>query len=214
VPEGRLRLYIVRHGQTIWNEEGRMQGHTDVPLDAEGHRQAECIAARLAALPQPLQAVWSSDLQRARVTAEAIARRFNLPVQATPLLRETMLGDWEGLTRAEIVARGDKALLEAYDRDSFHNRPPNSEPLSHVWQRMLQVLQSIRAAFPSGGQVAVVGHGSSLRVLFCNALKAPMESMPRIWVDNASLSLIEEEPREPEPFARLLLLNDTSHLAR
>ncbi|CEK15734.1 histidine phosphatase family protein [Chthonomonas calidirosea] len=213
MPEGRLRLYIVRHGRTIWNEEGRMQGHTDVPLDAEGHRQAERIADRLSALPQPLQAVWSSDLQRARVTAEVIARRFSLPVQATPLLRETMLGDWEGLTRAEIVARGDKALLEAYDRDSFHNRPPNSEPLAHVWQRMLQVLHTIRSAFPTG-QVAIVGHGSSLRVLFCNALRAPMESMPRVWVDNASLSLIEEEPREPEPFARLLLLNDTSHLVK
>ncbi|CEK15728.1 fructose-2,6-bisphosphatase [Chthonomonas calidirosea] len=213
MPEGRLRLYIVRHGRTIWNEEGRMQGHTDVPLDAEGHRQAEHIADRLSALPQPLQAVWSSDLQRARVTAEVIARRFSLSVQATPLLRETMLGDWEGLTRAEIVARGDKALLEAYDRDSFHNRPPNSEPLAHVWQRMLQVLHTIRSAFPTG-QVAIVGHGSSLRVLFCNALRAPMESMPRVWVDNASLSLIEEEPREPEPFARLLLLNDTSHLVK
>lgn len=189
-----------------------MQGHTDVPLDEEGKRQAEKLAERLAALPSPLQAIWSSDLQRARDTAQTIAKRLDLPVRATPLLRETMLGDWEGLTRAEIIARGDKDLLSAYDRDSFHNRPPNSEPLAHVWQRMLQVLEEIRTAFPVG-QVAIVAHGSCLRVLFCNAVMAPMEAMPHVWVDNASLSLIEEQIlNDGERFSRLLLLNDTSHL--
>ena len=76
-----MRLYIVRHGVTAWNQEGRIQGHTDTPLSAEGMVQAQRIGARLARLEQPLQAVWSSDLMRARQTAEAVAAPFGLTVQ-------------------------------------------------------------------------------------------------------------------------------------
>jgi broad specificity phosphatase PhoE len=207
----RLRLYIVRHGITAWNRELRMQGHTDVPLDVEGRRQAQRIGARLSAAPHAPQAVWSSDLSRARETAAAIARALNLTVETTPLLRETMLGEWEGLTRAEIEARGDGELLANYIRDSHRFRPPGSETLEAVWERLQRAAALIRAAHPTG-QVAVVGHGGSLRALLCAALDAPADSMRRLWLDNASLSIIEEMNDDRGRYGRVTLINDTSHL--
>ena len=204
-------IYLVRHGVTAWNREMRMQGHTDVPLDPEGRAQAEAIGARLSLLPAPPAAVYSSDLSRAVRTAEAIAAPLNLTVQTTALLRETMLGVWEGLTREEIEARGDGDLLQGYLRDSHHNRPPDSEKLEEVWARMNEAMQRIRTAHPDDS-VAIVGHGGSLRVLLCAALGTDIDSMRRLWLDNASLSILEESPGPAPAYQRVLLVNDTSHI--
>ncbi len=206
-----LRLYLVRHGVTTWNREMRMQGHTDIPLDAEGLEQARRIGKRLAAEARPPQAVWSSDLTRACQTAEAIAAPLGLTVQTTPLLRETSLGAWEGLTRAEIEARGDVELLARYLQDPLQYRPPGGETLEAAWERMVGVAKEIRALHMAG-QVAIVGHGGSLRALLCEALDAPLHSMRRLWLDNASLSVIEQYGDPCDPIRRVTLLNDTSHL--
>lgn len=211
MPNDTLRLYLIRHGVTVWNREMRIQGHSDTPLDSEGCAQARRLAARLAASDRPPQAVWSSDLLRARQTAEAVAAPLGLRVQTTPLLRETMLGDWEGLTRADIEARGEAEHLERYRRDPHAHRPPGGETLEAAWERMEQAAHAIRAAHPSG-QVAIVGHGGSLRVLICAALGAPITSLRHLWLDNASLSLIEEYGGDRSGLRRVLLLNDTSHL--
>ena len=211
--EQRLRLYIVRHGVTLWNREMRMQGHTDIPLDEEGKRQAELLAARLYACAHSPQWVYSSDLARARQTAESIARPLGLAVQTTPLLRETCLGDWEGLTRADIEARGDGQLLTDYLRDSHTFRPPGAETLEAVWERISRAVQAIRHDHPSG-QVVIAGHGGSLRALLCEALDAPISSMRRLWLDNASLSIIDEVGLPGHRIRRVTLINDTSHLDR
>lgn len=189
-----------------------MQGHTDVELDVDGHDQAARIAERLARSANPPQAVYSSDLQRARLTAEAIAAPLGLTVKTTPLLRETMLGDWEGLTADGIVARGDEQLLDLYKMDSYVHRPPGAETMEDVWHRMNQAVEVIRGAHPHGN-VAVVGHGGSLRVLICKALGAPITTMKHIWLGNAGLSIIEEVGPEDQRMQRVMLLNDTSHLS-
>ena len=94
-------LILLRHGETEWNRERRMQGHRDIPLNAAGVAQAALAAPTVAAL-QP-EVIVSSDLQRALATAQAVADRAGLPVQVDPRLRETSLGLWEGLTRAEVM---------------------------------------------------------------------------------------------------------------
>jgi broad specificity phosphatase PhoE len=208
-----LRLYLVRHGITAWNREMRMQGHTDIPLDAEGREQARRLSRRLVAETRAPQAIWSSDLARARQTAEAIAVPLGLTVQTTALLRETNLGAWEGLTRPEIEARGDAEHLARYLRDPLTCRPPGGETLEAAWERMVQAGQEIRARHPAG-QVAVVGHGGSLRVLLCEALDASIHSLRRLWLDNASLSIIEQYGDLDAPIRRVTLLNDTSHLKK
>jgi broad specificity phosphatase PhoE len=206
-----LRIYLVRHGVTGWNRALRLQGHTDVPLNEEGLEQARRLGARLAAMNRPPQRVWSSDLMRAVQTAEAIAGPLNLPIQTTPLLRETMLGAWEGLTREEIEARGDAEHLDRWRLDPHKHRPPDGETLDSAWERMHRAMAQIRSEHPSG-QVAVVGHGGSLRALLCEALDAPITSMRRLALENASLSIIEERGSGENRVGRVLLVNDTSHL--
>lgn len=198
-------LYLVRHGVTAWNREGRFQGHTDVPLSEAGIEQACRLADRLAHVP--VDAVWSSDMARARETAEIIAARHGLDVTVTPLLRETMLGDWEGLTEADILARGDSELLASYRRDSTTHRPPGGETLQAVWDRLLRVRDSACGSCLEG-TVVVVGHGGSLRAILCSAIDAPIESMRRVALDNASVSLVEYSGDR----TWLRLLNDTGHL--
>jgi len=122
-----------------------------------------------------------------------------------------MLGEWEGLTQEEIEARGDAELLRLYREDSYRNRPPGAETMDQVWDRLTRIGAEIRAAHPDGN-VAVVGHGGSLRVLLCEALDAPITSMKHIWLSNASLSIIEEAGPSDRRMLRVSLLNDTSHL--
>ncbi len=205
------RLYLVRHGVTEWNKAMRFQGHTDIPLDEEGREQARRIAARLGQLSEPPLAVYSSDLGRAIATAQTIAAPYGLTVQTTPLLRETSLGEWEGLTRTEIEARGESELLKGYVQNSHLNRPPGGETLESAWERMTQAVTLIQEQYPSGG-VVIVGHGGSLRALICDALDAPISSMRRIWLANASLSIIEDHEGVIGRVRRLTLLNDISHL--
>jgi broad specificity phosphatase PhoE len=159
----------------------------------------------------PIQAVWSSDLNRARQTAEAIAAPLKLRVHSTPLLREIMLGEWEGLNQQEIEARGDAELLRRYRQSPHGQRPPGGEALEQAWDRMMRASDAIREAHATG-QVAVVGHGGTLRALLCAALDAPVTSMLRFSLANASLSVIEETRLEDTCLRRVLSVNDVAHL--
>lgn len=200
-----LRLLLVRHGVTVWNHEQRWQGHTDVPLGTEGVEQAKRLATRLSR--EPITAVLSSDLARACRTAELIAERHDLEVVTTPQLRETMLGEWEGLTIDEIIERGDEELWHKVRHDSITNRPPGAERLEAVWDRLLAVRDSIRERYTEGA-VVVAGHGGSLRALLCDAVGAGVECMGHFVLENASLSEIEYT----EHRTWVKLVNDTSHL--
>lgn len=182
-----------------------MQGHTDVPLSAEGVAQARRLAARLAT--EPIVAVWSSDLARARHTGELIAERHGLTVHTTPLLRETMLGEWEGLTEPEIIARGDADLWTAWRHQPSLHRPPGSEPLEEAWARVIAAREELRRAHPEG-TVVVAGHGGSLRALLCEPLAAPLTRLNVFSLENASLSLVEYT--EHRVWVRFV--NDTGHL--
>jgi len=188
-----------------------MQGHTDVELDPDGHAQALKIAHRLFVSEHRVQAVYSSDLQRARSTAEAIAAPFGLTVRPTALLREMMLGEWEGLTYADIIARGEQDLLTLYRMDPYVNRPPRAEPMEQIWHRMNCAAALIRSEYAEG-TVAVVGHGGSLKALLCAALNATSASMKHISLSNAGMSIIEETGPSHSRVQRVILMNDTSHL--
>lgn len=201
----QLTLYLVRHGVTDWNREERLQGHTDVPLSDEGTAQARLLRRRLGATE--IDAVWSSDLLRAVQTAEAIAQPHGLQVTRTAALRESGLGDWEGLTVAEIIARGDESLWNAYRRDATANRPPGGERLESVWERLAGCLVDIRECHMSGN-IVVVGHGGSLRAIISQAVGGDIDVMRRFRLDNASLTIVEFAGQR----SWLRLLNDTCHL--
>ena len=163
-------------------------------------------------MERPPEAVWSSDLSRARDTALAIAKLAGIPVRTTPLLREMGLGEWEGLQEKDIIARGDEERFRRYRLSPVEHRPPGGESLESAFGRIQEALQEIRASHPSG-QVAVVGHGGSLRAMFADALGAPIPSMLRFQLANCSLSILEDTRTDEGWVRKILLVNDTSHLS-
>ena len=137
-------LLLVRHGETDWNAEGRLQGQTDRPLSDYGRRQARELAEELA--DEGLEAIYSSDLARAHETAEIVGERLGLAVGLDPDLREKDWGSWEGLTSVER------------DRVEFVGESTEAHQ-----ERMLQALRRISDRHPGDGRVLVVTHGGSMR---------------------------------------------------
>ena len=137
-------LLLVRHGETDWNADGRLQGQTDRPLSDYGRRQARELAEELA--DEELEAIYSSDLTRARQTAEIVGERLGLPVALDPDLREKDWGTWEGLTAVER------------DRVEFVGESTEAHQ-----ERMLRALREISARHPGARPVLVVTHGGSMR---------------------------------------------------
>jgi len=162
---------LVRHGATDWNRDGRYQGQADPPLNEEGRAQAEQLAVALRG--RVLQAVYSSDLQRARDTAEALAAPHGLRVILDQRLREINQGAWEGML-VDDIAVGFPAEWSAIERDPLQARAPGGESVADVAQRMLACLTDIAPAFPRG-PVVVVSHGLSLACVLCHARRIPLD---------------------------------------
>jgi glucosyl-3-phosphoglycerate phosphatase len=160
-----------RHGQTRWNVEDRFQGHTDVELDEVGRDQAARSARLLAAL-RP-RAIVSSDLRRARETAEALALLTDVRIRDDQRLRETYGGSWQGLTVDEIRAMD----AEAYERWRAGEDVPagGAETRTDVAGRVLPAVLEAVSAVPSGDCVVVVTHGGSARAAIGSLLDLPMD---------------------------------------
>ena len=137
-------LLLVRHGETDWNAERRWQGHADVPLNDRGREQARALAEQLAG--EQIDAIYTSDLSRARVTADAVGTRLGVEVVTDPDLREIDVGAIEGLTAEEAKA------FEGWQ----------GEPIEAHAERVLRAVQRIAERHPDG-RVLVVTHGGSMR---------------------------------------------------
>jgi len=199
-----LRIILVRHGETEWNHQRRYQGHRDLPLSPAGRWQAERVAQRLAT--QRLQAVYASDLQRARQTAEAIARPHGLPVLTRPGLREMDFGEWEGYTHAELLERYPD-LLPRWVNEVTSVRVPGGETLHEVQARVMKEWDEITAAHPEG-TLAVVAHGGTIRVLLLSLRGEPLSAFWDLVIGPASISVVQGE----EGYFRAVTSNDCAHL--
>jgi probable phosphoglycerate mutase len=167
VTVGRLLLW--RHGLTAWNAEGRIQGQTDAELADEGVRQAEKAAELLAALGPA--AIVSSDLSRARDTAEVLATRTGLPLRTDVRLRERHWGDWQGHTHAELAV-SDPALYAAW-RDGERIEVPGAESNETVGARTAAGIRAAAASVGADDVVVVVSHGGAIRHSLGELLGAP-----------------------------------------
>jgi len=176
-----LKLWLVRHGQTDWNIEGRIQGQVDIPLNATGRAQAEALACKLA--DKPFIAVYSSDLERARETAEILAAPHELPVQIDPRLREINQGEWEGLT-LNAVREQHAAQFNPNAPISPDFRPPLGESVTEVAERMQAVFNDIQKKHPSGA-VLIVTHGLSAATVACWANSVGLDLARKMIPQNA-----------------------------
>jgi 2,3-bisphosphoglycerate-dependent phosphoglycerate mutase len=159
-------LILVRHGETDWNRDGRWQGQADAPLNERGREQARALAEQLAG--EPVDAVYSSDLSRARETAEIIAARLDRePVEVDPRLREVNVGGWSGLTMAEIEARYPAEVALWRTGDPAHAFA-GGETYAAMGERVVDALAEIASRHPDDN-VVVVLHGGSIRGALAHA---------------------------------------------
>ena len=201
------RLILVRHGQSTWNAQGRIQGWADPPLDEAGQEQARQLAHRLAAEEQNISALYSSPLLRARQTAEAIGLATGLAVQTDDRLKENNVGLLAGLTGAEVEQQFPE-WVAARQASVEWTPPPGGEDRDVFVKRAVAVMRDIVAHHPDQ-TVAVVSHGGTLGVYLAHLLEMPVHRSLPFQFDNTSLSVVKVSERR----VRFLKLNDTAHLS-
>ncbi|HEX8174721.1 MAG TPA: histidine phosphatase family protein [Pyrinomonadaceae bacterium] len=203
------RIFLVRHGQSQGNAEGRFGGHTATPLSARGRRQAEAAARALAS--EKITAIYSSDLQRATQTAEPLSRLTGLEVRRTTAFRERGVGVIEGLTFEEAAEQHPEHYAALIRRDFEHvilGGESYRQMLDRASEKLDHAIEQHR-----GGRICVFSHTGTICILtlhLMGALDAP-ELRP-VWVSTANCGITRIEVRT-DGFVRVMAVNDTRHLA-
>ncbi len=205
MPTGVLRLFLIRHGEAIGNAEMRYLGCRDDPLTEHGRWQADCLAQAFRALP--VHAIYTSPLQRTLATASAIARACERPLYLEARLREASSGIWEGLTRAEVLARSaeDAQQLHQWEQNA-DCAPPGGESLQEVQVRALDFIEELTCTYTDEWLVLVT-HVSPIKAILCATLNIPLINGRHLFLDPATISVIDWGSR---PILRLF--NAHTHL--
>jgi phosphoserine phosphatase len=195
---------LVRHGQSTWNREHRIQGQLDPPLSEEGRAQAMGVARRLRS--RSLAGFYASDLKRALETAELIGEAVGLTPSTEEGLREIFLGEWEGLTTEELAQRFPEAWARWTEEPSW-DVVPGGEGAIAFEARVNAQIDSILARHQHG-DVLVVTHGGVIQVALHRVIGRPNHGLFPFRIENASISVIEKRN------SRFVVsgVNDTSHL--
>ena len=200
-------ILAIRHGETDWNIAGRIQGHTDVPLNATGIQQAEKLASSLA--DAPLAHIYSSDLLRAWATAQALAQCNGVPLTTHAGLRERCFGIYEGQRFVDIEASHPEDALRWRKRDPAF-APSQGESLQTLLTRVSDTVTAM-AATHLGQHIAIVAHGGVLDSLYRLATHQGLQA-PRTWeLGNTSINRLLWTP---DSGLTLVGWGDTSHLQR
>jgi probable phosphoglycerate mutase len=203
----KTTLLLIRHGETAWNAEHRIQGHLDIPLSTSGFRQAQRLAERLAG--EAIAAVYSSELARAWFTALPLAERLGVEVSAEPRLRERSFGIFEGLTLDEVAHRHPQEFAQWRGRDPDWQLE-GGESGRQLIDRVLAALQDIVARH-RGSTIAVVSHGGVLDVVYRSARALPWQAPREHQMLNASINRLAASASPLE--LAILDWGDIAHLA-
>ncbi len=183
-------LWLVRHGQTDWNTELRIQGSMDKPLNARGIEQAKELAGSLAGIP--FAAVYSSPAKRAFLTATIISQSLGLTVREDERLWEIALGEWEGLTWQQVQEFHPEMFLKRR-ADPVHIAPAGAETYGDLAKRMVLAANDIAAAH-AGKKVLIVSHGMSVATLVCTVKAIPLVDAYHHVPENADPVVIQWLP--------------------
>jgi broad specificity phosphatase PhoE len=200
-----LKVYFIRHGETDWNAEGRIQGMTDVTLNEKGLAQSQLLADRLAQ-EKDFVALYVSPLRRAYTTGEIVARGLNLTPITDPRLVERDMGVVEGMTGDEVEQRFPEIRI-AWKNGNKRVPFPGEEKREDFQRRLKEFLQDLRASH-TDRKVAVVTHGGAMGMIMATVMSLDLERRFPFWFENASFSIVEFGGPVPRVFA----LNDTCHL--
>ena len=199
--------YLVRHGQTTWNQSRRIQGHSNIPLSEHGQLQIAALERRIH--DRRFTAIYASDLDRTMHSARILAGSAETPIEPVPDLREFSYGEWEGLAIAEVEAKDPDRFAARMAGANNDFAAPGGENTPQVLARVRQFHARAMECRQPDDQVLVVAHGGSLRALLVCLLGLPEEHIWRFRIDVASLSIVRTYPEG----GVLELWNDTSHLA-
>ena len=204
------KLFLIRHGQSAGNAEGRFGGHGPTPLSELGHQQAEVTAKALA--KDGVDVIYSSDLLRAVQTAEPLSRLTGVPVVTTPAFRERHVGVLEGLTFDESKERYPRDFYALVNR-TVHHVISGGESYRHLLRRSTTTLNEILRTH-QGQKIAIFSHTGALCFLslyLLGAIRRDTKQTPWIVTSNCGINRFEIRSRRN---IRLLALNDTRHLAQ
>jgi broad specificity phosphatase PhoE len=203
----KTTFYLIRHGETDWNVNGRWQGHTDVALNEVGRAQARRLAERLREERRRFDAIYSSDLQRAWETACAVGAALDIEPQPLPTLREIDVGTWGGLTGAEVMARD----LEVYERIKSGEDVARGggERFLDLYTRVVAAVERLVDEHP-GQTLALITHGGPVRALLLHAARDKLSpGIQRMHIGNTSISVMIGS----RAGWSLGAINDMAHLA-
>ncbi|HID94871.1 MAG TPA: histidine phosphatase family protein [Candidatus Latescibacteria bacterium] len=202
--ESKTELILIRHAQTRWGE-GRYCGFSDPPLSSYGRWQVQRLALHLETTE--VDSIYSSDLKRARQTAEMLSSSRCLEIKTSPSFREQNFGRWDGMTCEEIVNQ-DREAYERWLMDIWNYQPPGGENLLQLKKRVCNGVITLITSH-RGKRIVLVTHGGPVKILVCTALGLDAAHFWNFRVDQASVSVIEYYDDTPV----VSLLNDTCHLS-
>ena len=204
-----LRVIFVRHGVTFWNLEKKIQGFSDVQLSPDGLCQAMLLAKNFPL--KKIDAIYSSDLSRAKTTAEVLAGRFNLRVQFLPEFREIDFGEWEGKTLAELQEKYPEEVKKFFT-DTENWKAPNAETFLQVQERAFSAFCKIISerdfGKDSAQNIVVVAHGAVNRLILCKILEIPIRKIWAISQVNTAVNIVRVDDQN----FTVELVNGSSHL--
>lgn len=201
-----MRLVVVRHGETDWNVQKKVQGVTDTHLTSKGEAQARVLAKRLAHMR--VAAVYASPLQRAVRTAQILAEPHDLEVEVAPALTEVSFGAWEGRTFEEI-GRADPAQMQVWMTRPQDVQIEGAERIEDARVRIDAFVNELQERHGTG-TVLVVSHALATKILVASLIGLPFERMHALRLDNVSFTMFDFYPER----AVLRVYNDTSHFHR
>jgi broad specificity phosphatase PhoE len=185
-------LWLVRHGETDWNREGRYQGQSDIPLNETGLAQARDTASLIAQSGHAFAAIYSSPLSRAYRTAAETSQRLGLPIHVDDRLREINQGSWQGMNYIEIRSRFSE-LVQSTGVNILNRRAPGGESIAEVAERMAAAADQIAHAHPAQ-RVLIFSHGLALSSLYCQARGLPMQEVYDHISHNGRMEVIHWPP--------------------
>lgn len=201
-----LKLYLVRHGETIWNSEFKTQGCKNIQLSHRGISQGRLLAEKFKTSNEDFKKIFSSDLDRCYSTAKSIDKALGVGIEIDESFREMSFGDWEGLTIDEIK----KTYINEYTK--WRNEPfaasiPRGEGLQKVQNRCLNALENIFQSYHEGA-VIIVSHSVAIKTIILGLMGLDLKHFYKFSIGNASMSKIEFRDYGPV----IINVNDICHL--
>jgi alpha-ribazole phosphatase len=183
-----MKLFLIRHGQTDWNLEGKIQGSCDIELNNTGIAQAEELSRKALENNYRFSKIYSSKQKRALRTAEILSRAINVDYIATKGLEEINLGQWEGLSWAEVKGNFPKEYEEWYNNRRY-TKAPKGESYQDMLERVLAVIYKI--INENSEDVAIVTHGAVIMCLQCYITNTPFKEMSKFKAGNTAITEID-----------------------